>query len=258
MTRVTCRLTAENRDQLRNPTLGNRVRANFTFFCVWQHLNKRIHVHDDDDDDDDTACVRSKYCTDFFSWLILQLIHYTSQIVRQLTRDKAAADTCPEPLIGDGRVCVGMATQCSVASLDNAPGCRSSGDCRRVCIIHTHAHTHSHLTALCPGLPGWAGTYQKGKTNMDFFLKQETVSGSGISWARCKSAPCSRQTTTPAPHHSVFTGRMPFLAPNQQRQSTEGSEIKWKWERKWCLHGHWKRSQQLTLQVMHTFDAGSV
>ena len=33
-------------------------------------------------------------------------------------------------------------------------------------------------------------------------LKQETVSG--ISWAICKSAPCSRQTTTPAPYHSVF------------------------------------------------------
>ena len=55
------------------------------------------------------------------------------------------------------------------------------------------------------------------------FLNQETVSGSGISWAMCKSAPCSRQTTTPAPHHSVFTGRMPFLPPNQQRQSTEGT-----------------------------------
>ena len=33
-------------------------------------------------------------------------------------------------------------------------------------------------------------------------LKQETVSGSGISWAICKSAPRSRQITTPAPHHS--------------------------------------------------------
>jgi len=31
MTHVTCRLTAENRDQLRNPTLGNRVWASFTF-----------------------------------------------------------------------------------------------------------------------------------------------------------------------------------------------------------------------------------
>jgi len=29
MTHVTCRLTAKNRDQLRNPTLGSRVRATF-------------------------------------------------------------------------------------------------------------------------------------------------------------------------------------------------------------------------------------
>jgi len=35
-------------------------------------------------------------------------------------------------------------------------------------------------------------------------LKQETVSGSGTSWARCKSAPHSRQITMPAPHSSVF------------------------------------------------------
>ena len=31
MTHVTCMLTAKNRDQLRNPTLGNRVWATFTF-----------------------------------------------------------------------------------------------------------------------------------------------------------------------------------------------------------------------------------
>jgi len=30
----------------------------------------------------------------------------------------------------------------------------------------------------------------------------------------------------PAPHHSFFTGRMPFLPPNQQRQSTEGKAVK--------------------------------
>ena len=53
-------------------------------------------------------------------------------------------------------------------------------------------------------------------------LKQETVGGSGISWAICKCASCSRQITTPAPHHSVFTGQLPFLPPNQQRQSNEG------------------------------------
>ena len=53
-----------------------------------------------------------------------------------------------------------------------------------------------------PGLPRWAGTR---KVKPIWILqKQETVSGSGISWAICKSAPCSRQITTPAPHHSVF------------------------------------------------------
>jgi len=35
MTHVTCRLTAKNRDQLRNPMLGNQVWATFTFtFCT--------------------------------------------------------------------------------------------------------------------------------------------------------------------------------------------------------------------------------
>jgi len=92
---------------------------------------------------------------------------------------------------------------------------------------HTHArthartHTHTRLTALFPGLPGWAGT-RKVKP-IWILLELETVSGSGISWAMCKSAPRSRQITTPAPHHSVFKGRVPFMPPNQQRQSTEGT-----------------------------------
>ena len=30
-----------------------------------------------------------------------------------------------------------------------------------------HTHTHTRLMALCPGLPGWAGT-RKVKTNLDF------------------------------------------------------------------------------------------
>ena len=82
-------------------------------------------------------------------------------------------------------------------------------------------HTHSSLTALFPGLPGWAGT-RKIKP-IWISLKQETVSGSGISWAICKSVPRSRQITMPAPPPlSFFTGQMSFLPPNQQRQSTEG------------------------------------
>ena len=65
-----------------------------------------------------------------------------------------------------------------------------------------HTHTHTRLTALCPGLPRWAGT-RKVKS-IWILLKLEIVSGSGISWAICKSAPHSRQITTPAPHYSVF------------------------------------------------------
>jgi len=92
---------------------------------------------------------------------------------------------------------------------------------------NTHTHTRTRFAALFPGLPRQAGT---GKVKpIWILLKQETVSGSGISWAvciaLCKSAPRSRQITTPAPHHSVFTGRMPFLPPSQQRQSTEGISV---------------------------------
>ena len=84
----------------------------------------------------------------------------------------------------------------------------------------THTHTHPFNGPLSGTTR--VGRYQNGKIDLDL-LKQETVSGSGISWAIYKPAPRSRQITMPAPHHSVFTGRMPFLPPNQQRQSTEGS-----------------------------------
>ena len=83
-------------------------------------------------------------------------------------------------------------------------------------LLHTH-----QFNGPFPGLPRSAGT-RKVKP-IWILLKQETVSGSGISWAICKSAFRSRQITMPAPHHSCFfTGWMPFLPPNQQRQSTEG------------------------------------
>jgi len=64
--------------------------------------------------------------------------------------------------------------------------------------VHTHTHTLDALPALFPGLPG------EPVKPIWILLKQETVSGSGIRWATCKSAPRSRQITTPAPHHSVF------------------------------------------------------
>jgi len=47
-------------------------------------------------------------------------------------------------------------------------------------------------------------------------LEQETVSGSSISWAVCKSVPRSRQITTLAPHCSVTFYR-PDALPAAQR-----------------------------------------
>ena len=73
--------------------------------------------------------------------------------------------------------------------------------CYRHCSAY-YASTHTRLTALCPGLQGWAGT-RKVKP-IWILLEQETVSGSGTRWTICKSAPHSRQITTPAPHHLVF------------------------------------------------------
>jgi len=80
---------------------------------------------------------------------------------------------------------------------------RSKADISQLNLPHgTHTHTHTRLTALFPGLTGYAGTR---KVKPIWILpKQEIVSGSGISWAICKSTTRSRQITTPAPHHSVF------------------------------------------------------
>jgi len=82
----------------------------------------------------------------------------------------------------------------------------------------SYTHTHSFNGPFSGTTQ--VSRYQKVKPIL-ILLKKETVSVSDISWAIFKSAPCSRQITTPAPHHSVFLDRMPFLPPNQQRQSTE-------------------------------------
>ena len=63
--------------------------------------------------------------------------------------------------------------------------------------------------------------YQKGKTNLDF--TEATDSEWQWNLLGHMQVCISLQTTTPAPHRSVFTGRMPFLTPNQQCQSTEGN-----------------------------------
>jgi len=68
--------------------------------------------------------------------------------------------------------------------------------------------------------------YQKGKTNLDFTEARD----SEWQWHQlgCMEVCTSLQTDNYAstPPLSFFTGRiyMPFLPPNQQRQSTEGKQ----------------------------------
>jgi len=67
--------------------------------------------------------------------------------------------------------------------------------------------------------------YQKGKTNLDFTGTRD----SEWQWHQlghmqvCTSLQIDNHASTPP--LSFFTGRMPFLPPNQQRRSTEGQVI---------------------------------
>ena len=61
--------------------------------------------------------------------------------------------------------------------------------------------------------------YQKGKINLVFLLKQETVSGSGISLAKCKSAPHSTQTDNYAGTTSLSFYRPDALPATQPTAS---------------------------------------
>ena len=64
---------------------------------------------------------------------------------------------------------------------------------------HTHAHPFNGPFSKTIQV----SQYRKVKP-VWILLKQETVSGSGISWAICRSATCSRQITMPIPLHSIF------------------------------------------------------
>jgi len=63
--------------------------------------------------------------------------------------------------------------------------------------------------------------YQKGKTNLDFTEARD----SEWQWHQLGHMQLctSLQTDIQNPTTQFFTGRMPFLPPNQQRQSTEGN-----------------------------------
>jgi len=165
MTHVTYRLTAKNRDQLWNPTLGNRVWA--TFFILGRDRSPTFILN---------------RAPSFFT---LARVWSGGVTVRVFARDIKGRGFDSRPY------------QVHATTL----GKLFTHTCASV-TTHTHTHTHTRLTALCPALPGRAGT-RKVKP-IWILLKQETVSGNGISWAICKSAPRCRQITMPAPHHSGF------------------------------------------------------
>jgi len=85
--------------------------------------------------------------------------------------------------------------------------------------VTTHTHTH-------PFNGPFSGTtqvsqYQKGKTNLDFTEARDS------EWQWHQLGRMQVYTSLQTDNHAstpllFFTGRMPFLPPNQQRQSTEG------------------------------------
>ena len=86
--------------------------------------------------------------------------------------------------------------------------------------LNTHTHTHPFN-----GPFSWTtqmSRYQKGNTNLDF----TEASDSEWQWHQlghmqvCISLQTDNHASTPP--LKFFTGRIPFLPPNQQRQSTEG------------------------------------
>jgi len=75
---------------------------------------------------------------------------------------------------------------------------------------------HNRFTALFPGPPGWADARRE---LLDFMVQGEAdtptiqlgATPSGLTSAHLHHPPI------------FFTGRMPFMLPNQQRESTEGT-----------------------------------
>jgi len=93
--------------------------------------------------------------------------------------------------------------------------------------LHTHTHAHTH-TQTHPFNGPFSRTtrvsqYQKGKTNLDFTEARDRE----WQWHQlghmqvCISLQTNNHASTPPV--KFFTGRMPFLPPNQQHLSTEGT-----------------------------------
>ena len=96
----------------------------------------------------------------------------------------------------------------------------------RIAVVHTqlHTHTHTHTHTFNGPLSGttWASRYQKGKTNLDFTEARDSEWQWHPLGHMQVSTSLQSENHTSTPPLSFFTGRMPFLPPNQHCQSTEG------------------------------------
>jgi len=82
--------------------------------------------------------------------------------------------------------------------------------------VNQHTQTHTH-----PFNGPFFGTtqvsrYQKGKTNLDFTEARD----SEWQWHQQGHVQTHTDDHASTPQLKFFTGQMPFLSPNQQRQST--------------------------------------
>ena len=77
-------------------------------------------------------------------------------------------------------------------------------------------------------------------------MKQETVSGSGISWAICKSAPCSRQITTPVPHHCFLQAGCPSCRPTNSVKALKARSYL-------CTYDYLASTQTVAISTMNSY-----
>ena len=103
------------------------------------------------------------------------------------------------------------------------------------------------------------------------------MSGSGISWAMCKSAPRSRQITMPAPNHSVFyrPDAVPAAQPTASKHwrhehwrhdkcklikkylktvAASLLEVVWSMKKAWCQATGWSQCVEFSLVLWHYYD----
>ena len=206
MTHVTCRLTAKNQDQLRNPTLGNRVWATFTFFYFFCYLVDsvlRFYFY--------VTCFMLMFVINCMSVCVACTAVVLVLSVREYSEAQQGSWWKWVAFLADRGSRTWQPTpQCRVLATEPVVGWalssgkytsvqRHSQDFQEVrrtvesflrqhgeeisqrfwCVrSNTHTYTDTRLTTLFPGLPGWADT-RKVKP-VWILLKQETANGNGI------------------------------------------------------------------------------